>query len=115
MYRRQRPDRHVRSPGWAAAALGLLLVGGLGAAAAQPLPMHYGLPRFDGPPVLRPSARDSLTLQQAIAIAMSRYDGRVVRAETKIINGRRVYEIRMIDSAGRVRTIRIDAKTGQFL
>jgi uncharacterized membrane protein YkoI len=63
---------------------------------------------------LRPAARGALTLQQAVAIAMRRYDGRVVRAETKIINGRRVYEIRMIDSAGRVRTIRIDAQTGQF-
>lgn len=115
MFRRHRPDKDFRSlAGRAAAVLGLLAAGALAAAAAQPVPMRYDPPWQDDPPIMRAAARGPLTLQQAVAIAMRRYDGRVVRAETKIINGARVYEIRMIDSSGRVRTVRIDAKTGQF-
>jgi uncharacterized membrane protein YkoI len=56
-----------------------------------------------------------VSLQQAIAIARSRYAGRVIRAERSSRGDRVIYEIRILADHGRVRTVRIDAKTGQFL
>jgi len=96
------------------AALGLCVLGGFGAAAARTVPLPYVTPSVDAPPTARVAQRGQLTLQQAVAIAKRRYDGRVVRAETRTINGARVYVIRILDSAGRVRTVVIDAQTGQF-
>ena len=57
----------------------------------------------------------SVSLQQAIAMALSRYPGRVVRAQTKSRGDRIVHEIRIISDRGHVRTVQVDAKTGQFL
>ena len=56
-----------------------------------------------------------VSLRQAIAIVLSRYPGRVVRAQTKSRGDRAVYEIRIISDRGHVRTVQVDAKTGQFL
>lgn len=53
-----------------------------------------------------------LSLRQAIALAQQRYEGRVVRAETKERNGRRVHEIRILGDDGRVRTLHFDAEGG---
>jgi uncharacterized membrane protein YkoI len=50
-----------------------------------------------------------------MAIALGRYPGRVVRAQTMSRGDRIVHEIRILDDEGRVRTVQIDAKTGQFL
>jgi uncharacterized membrane protein YkoI len=56
-----------------------------------------------------------ISLAQATSMAQSRYQGRVVRAETVQIGDRVVYEIRILGDDGRVRTVRIDAQTGSFL
>jgi uncharacterized membrane protein YkoI len=56
-----------------------------------------------------------MSLRQAIAIALSRYPGRVVRADTTLRVDRIIYEIRILGDDGRVRTVRVDARTGQFL
>lgn len=53
-----------------------------------------------------------ISLRQAIALAQQRYQGRVVRAETKEMNGRRVHEIRILGDDGRVRTLHFDADAG---
>jgi len=50
-----------------------------------------------------------------MAIVLSRYPGRVVRAQTTSRGDRIVYEIRVISDRGHVRTVQVDAKTGQFL
>jgi uncharacterized membrane protein YkoI len=58
--------------------------------------------------------RDGISLQQAVAIATRRYNGRVVKAEPTTRNGRLVYEIRiLIEEENRVRTVRIDAANGE--
>ncbi len=59
--------------------------------------------------------RGPVTLQQARTLATRRFPGRVVRAETVSDGGRRVHVIRIISEDNRVRTVRIDADTGNFL
>ena len=56
--------------------------------------------------------RGQVSLAQAIEMAQRRYQGRVVRAETKTQNGQRVHEIRILGDDGRVRTVRINAQGG---
>jgi uncharacterized membrane protein YkoI len=56
-----------------------------------------------------------ISLAQATAMAQSRYQGRVVRAETVQAGDRMIHEIRILGDDGRVRTVRIDAQTGSFL
>jgi uncharacterized membrane protein YkoI len=103
----------------AVAALALCAVAA--SAAARPLPSPHEQAE---PAQLAPAQRDSLfpaqreggiSLAQATAIAQSRYQGRVVRAETVQLGNRLVHEIRILGEDGRVRTVRIDAQTGSFL
>ena len=56
-----------------------------------------------------------VSLEQAIAMAQSRYEGRVVRAETKMRGGRAEHEIRILGEGNRVRIVRIDAQSGRFM
>jgi uncharacterized membrane protein YkoI len=73
---------------------------------------------------LSPAQRDQLapaqrgggvSLAQASSMAQSRFQGRVVRAETVQMGDRRVHEIRILGEDGRVHIVRIDAETGAFL
>ena len=65
---------------------------------------------------LFPAQREGgISLAQATAMAQSRFQGRVVRAETVQVGNRLVHEIRILGEDGRVRTVRIDAQTGSFL
>lgn len=56
-----------------------------------------------------------VSLQQAIAIATDRVSGRVVRADTINREGRVVHEILIINDDGLVRTVHVDAATGNVL
>jgi uncharacterized membrane protein YkoI len=87
---------------------------GAGAAAAQPRPT---LLQADMPVTAFAAQRGGggISLSQATAMAQSRYQGRVVRAEPVAMGERVVYEIRILGNDGRVRTVRIDAQTGAFL
>jgi uncharacterized membrane protein YkoI len=64
---------------------------------------------------LFPTQRGGISLAQATSMAQSRYQGRVVRAETVQAGDRTIHEIRILGDDGRVRTVRIDAQTGSFL
>lgn len=66
-------------------------------------------------PTAQVAQRGAVSLAQATAMAQRQYRGRVVRAETKSRGGRTEHEIRILGDDGRVRTVRIDAQTGQFL
>jgi len=61
------------------------------------------------------AAQSGVSLAQATELALARYPGRVVRAETVMRNGRREHQIRILGADGSVRTARIDAQTGAFL
>ena len=60
----------------------------------------------------RPGPAD---LEEAIEIALERYGGREVRAETVERDGRRVHEIRVLGEDGSVRTVHIDPQTGAII
>ena len=88
-------------------ALGLLVSGPALARIVAPAPDD--LPEKSA---AAPLQRGGMSLQQAIALAQQSYRGRVVRAETKSQNGRRVHEIRILGDDGRVRTVRYNADGG---
>jgi uncharacterized membrane protein YkoI len=99
----------------------LLAAGNAAAARVQALPLMQGEAADEA---LGPAQRDQLapsqrgggvSLAQASSMAQSRYQGRVVRAETVQAGDRRVHEIRILGDDGRVHIVRIDAETGAFL
>ena len=99
---------------FALCAVFTLLLGAGNAALAQSRP---ALRQFDGDAPIKAFAaqRGGVSLAQATEMARSRYPGRVVRAEPVMIGDRIVYEIRILGSDGRVRTVRVDAQTGSFM
>lgn len=78
---------------------------------------------FDGPelmfdetwPTAQTVQRGQVSLREATALAQRRFPGRVARAETVTTGNRRVHVIRILGDDGRVRTVRVDAETGNFL
>jgi uncharacterized membrane protein YkoI len=65
--------------------------------------------------VQRDSPRPQLTMDQAVRLAQRRFRARVVRAETQTQGGRTIYVLRMLDGAGRVFAVRVDAASGAIL
>ncbi|HEY2035920.1 MAG TPA: PepSY domain-containing protein [Steroidobacteraceae bacterium] len=66
--------------------------------------------------ILRPAQRHpSLSLAQAVRLAQHRFRARVVRAETQTQGDRTIYLLRMLDDAGRVFAVRVDAASGSIL
>jgi uncharacterized membrane protein YkoI len=59
--------------------------------------------------------RPQLSMDQAVQIAQRRFRARVVRAETQTQGGRTIYVLRMLDGAGRVFAVRVDALSGAIL
>jgi uncharacterized membrane protein YkoI len=118
-------NKRVRLAGFitaAMAAAALLAAGSPAAARARSLAAAQAEPAAE---LLVPAQRDQLfptqrggggiSLAQATSMAQSRFQGRVVRAETVQLGDRVVHEIRILGDDGRVRTVRIDAQTGSFL
>jgi hypothetical protein len=100
-------------------AVALLVVGASASARPRPdMPAETAAESF-GPAQreqLAPAQRGGgVSLAQASSMAQSRYQGRVVRAETVQMGDRRVHEIRILGEDGRVHIVRIDAETGAFL
>lgn len=58
------------------------------------------------------AARQRLSLDEAVRMVQQRYGARVVRAETRSEGGRAVYHLRLLNSDGRVWTVRVDAQSG---
>jgi uncharacterized membrane protein YkoI len=117
--RRRIPRAGFRAGVTAGLAVALLAVGA--SAAARPRSAAEGEPAAE---TVSPAQRDQLapmqrgggvSLAQASSMAQSRYQGRVVRAETVQMGDRRVHEIRILGEDGRVHIVRIDAETGAFL
>jgi uncharacterized membrane protein YkoI len=77
----------------------------------------YGAPATGSQLAVRRTsvARTGLSLDQAVRLAQHRYKARVVRAETQMQRGRTIYVLRMLDDAGRVFAVRVDAASGTIL
>lgn len=54
-----------------------------------------------------------MSLDQAVRMVESQYRARAVRADVVNQGGRRVYEIRLLNSDGKVWKVRVDAETGR--
>jgi uncharacterized membrane protein YkoI len=54
-----------------------------------------------------------MSLDEAVRMVENRYRARAVKAETVNNGGRRIHEIRLLNSDGKVWKVRIDAETGQ--
>lgn len=55
-----------------------------------------------------------VSLDQAVRMAESRYRAKAIKAETVNSGGRRIHEIRLLNSEGMVWKVRVDADTGQL-
>ena len=54
-----------------------------------------------------------ITLDQAVSMVERQFKARVVRADTQRNGDRTIYVLRLLNSAGRVWTVRVDAQSGQ--
>ncbi len=95
-------------------AVAMLLEGSLAmpVAFADPPPWAHRDGRKD---VERAPRADGLSLDEAVNRAERKYRARVIRAETREANGRRVHQLRLLSDDGRVWNVRIDAATGAEL
>ncbi|MGH8295091.1 MAG: PepSY domain-containing protein [Steroidobacteraceae bacterium] len=95
---------------WIAAAALVLCAGGLTVCA------HEVPPRAPRAVVHRMSPQHPrLSIDQAVQLAQRHFRARVVRAETQTQGGRTIYVLRMLDGAGRVFVVRVDAVSGAIL
>ncbi len=85
----------------------MLIVAAVWAASPPPSPPSV--------PVSRKAVARHLTMDQAVRMVERRYNARVVRAESIKRAGQTVYVLRLLDRAGRVFTVRIDASSGRIL
>lgn len=56
--------------------------------------------------------RGSVSMDQAVRMVEERYHARVVKAETQHDEGRTLYVLRLLNDAGKVWTVRVDAASG---
>ena len=54
----------------------------------------------------------TVSMDQAVKMVERRFHARVVKAETERDNGRTVYVLRLLSDAGKVWTVRVDARDG---
>ena len=63
----------------------------------------------------RVTAEERVSLDEAIRKVRSRYgDVTILNARTKKRNGSRVHNIKFLTDSGRVRTVRVDADSGEI-
>ena len=56
--------------------------------------------------------RSGMSMDQAVRMVEDRYHARVVKAETQHDEGRTLYVMRLLNDAGKVWTVRVDAENG---
>ena len=57
-------------------------------------------------------AESGMSLDQAVSMVEKRFKARVVRTETRKEGDRKIYVLRLLNDAGRVWTVRVDAASG---
>jgi uncharacterized membrane protein YkoI len=57
-------------------------------------------------------ADSGMSLDQAVSMVEKRFKARVVRTETRNEGDRKVYVLRLLNDAGRVWTVKVDAASG---
>jgi uncharacterized membrane protein YkoI len=84
-----------------------------GALAAGARPALAGPSAAAPSPAARPAPQ--MTMDQAVKLVEQRFRARVVRAETRRQGNRTIYVLRLLDDAGRVFTVRVDAASGSII
>lgn len=86
------------------------------AAATSGAAAAYSLPAAGLIEELGYATTADMSLDQAVAMVEKRYGARVVRADVREEDGRKVYVLRLLsDGSGRVWTVRVDAASGSLL
>lgn len=62
----------------------------------------------------RQAERPRVSLDQAVNMAESRFRAKAVKAQPSVEGDRLVYNIRLLNSDGRVWSVKVDAQTGQM-
>jgi len=57
-------------------------------------------------------AESGMSLDQAVSMVEKRFKARVVKTETRQEGDRKIYVLRLLNDAGRVWTVRVDAASG---
>ena len=57
-------------------------------------------------------ADSGMSLDQAVSMVEKKFKARVVRTETRHEGDRKIYVLRLLNDAGRVWTVRVDAASG---
>jgi len=86
--------------------LGCAAAAGAGAA----LVSASAVPVQSATPFVMP--RSSVSMDQAVRMVEERYHARVVKAQTEQEEGHTLYVLRLLNDAGKVWTIRVDASSG---
>ncbi len=105
-------DQHANALGLGAVnarATVLVLLYAAAVAAAAPL-VSSSSRAAPATPFVMP--RDSVSMDQAVRMVEERYHARVVKAQTAQEEGRRLYVLRLLNDAGKVWTVRVDAADG---
>lgn len=63
----------------------------------------------------RDSSDSGMSRERIVSMVEKRYKARVVRADSIDIDGRPAYQLRLLSDAGRIWTVRVDARTGEQL
>lgn len=58
------------------------------------------------------NAASEVSMDQAVRIVEQRYHARVVKAESRKDNGRTTYVLKLLNDAGKVWTVHVDAASG---
>jgi uncharacterized membrane protein YkoI len=56
--------------------------------------------------------RNALSMDEAVRMVQEHYHARVVKAQTETDEGRTLYVLRLLNDAGKVWTVRVDAASG---
>ena len=94
--------------------LGLTVLLAAGPRAGEATSDTPPVPAVAAPRVIALTAA-SMSMDQAVKMAEQRFRARVVKAEAERENGRTVYVLRLLNEAGRVWTVRVDAASGALL
>ncbi|HNP61156.1 MAG TPA: PepSY domain-containing protein [Nitrospirales bacterium] len=57
----------------------------------------------------------SVTMEEAIKTATTQFPGKVIEAELESEDGKVIYEVEIVNAAGEIREIEIDAQSGKIL
>jgi len=97
--------------GWRGIALGMIIAALLPAAATA---QGFGTPGHSPRQELAPGHSEGISLHEAVRRIAEHTDGRVLSARTVSRGQRRIHQVRVLVSQGRVRVFDVDARSGEI-